>query len=55
MSNIIDSGDTLDLCASPQEETRPLPVNAYPLLGLALTLVSAVLTSAAAYYFLADW
>jgi hypothetical protein len=55
MSNIIDSGDTIDLCSPPQAEATPLPVNAYPLLGLALVLVSAVLTCTAAYYFLADW
>lgn len=55
MSNLIDSSDTIDLCAPPQAEARPLPVNGYPLLGLALMLVSAVLTSTAAYYFLADW
>ena len=55
MSNLNDSSDTIDLCAPPQAEARPLPVNGYPLLGLALMLVSAVLTSTAAYYFLADW
>jgi hypothetical protein len=55
MSNNIDSGDTIDLCSPPQAEATPLPVNAYPLLGLALVLASAVLTCTAAYYFLADW
>lgn len=50
-----DIDGALDADTPPHAENQPLPVNVYPLLGLALAMASATLTCAAAYFFLTRW
>lgn len=55
MSHISNLSDTIDNCLPAESEAAPSPVNGYPLLGLLLVLLSAVITCGLTYYFLASW
>lgn len=41
--------------STPAKKKKPLPVNLFPLLGLALMLLSALLSGVAGYHLLEDW
>jgi hypothetical protein len=52
MSHTSNFSETIDTCLPPQSDATPSPVNAFPLLGLALVLLSAAISCGLGYYFL---